>query len=188
MTDPTQCTPYEQPAPKETPTPEKYNPEELRQWAEDLKSRGYNNETIAKMIKVDEFFVAALLRGATPEVSIYIHQQFLNVLDANPGFESRNLRDYLTLFLSPGEIIWQEITIVGTEVDPECIDEDESEVTSEENGFLMKTQVPRDEHEDGGMWVELHSVASSTRVDNHDKFKRMMGKRIRVTVEILGNE
>lgn len=125
-----------------------------------------------------------------------LHRKMFAVLDEHPHvMETKRLRAYLDFFFNPGEIIYQEAVVLpderdledgweGTETAVFCA-EGKPEVVIEENGFLMHTKIPHERDEEGGMWVEIHSVESGVRQDDHDKFKRMLGQAIRVTVEIL---
>lgn len=126
-----------------------------------------------------------------------LHRKLFEVLDAHPHvMEQRKLRDYLDFFFNPGEVIYQETVVLPDENDIEdgwegsdtavlCSD-NKPEIVIEENGFLMSTKIPNERYETGGMWVEVHSVeGSGPLMDSHDKFKRMLGRSIRVTVEIL---
>jgi hypothetical protein len=131
------------------------------------------------------------------EIESELHRKMFAVLDAHPHvMERQKLRGYLDFFFNPGEVIYQEQAILANEKDIEDGWEgsdtevlcaiDTLEVVIEENGFHMKTQIPNEREETGGMWVEIHSVeGSGPLMDNHDKFKRMLGNPIRVTVEIL---
>lgn len=131
------------------------------------------------------------------EIESELHRKLFEVLDDHPHvMETRRLRDYLDFFFNPGEVIYQETVVLPDENDIEegwegsdmavlCA-VDKPEVVIKENGFLMHTKVPPNKHDEtGGMWVEVYSVESSNIFDNHDKFKRMLGRPIRVTVEIL---
>lgn len=131
------------------------------------------------------------------EIESELHRKLFEVLDAHPHvIERQRLRGYLDFFFNPGEVIYQEQAILPGEKDIEDGWEGKAtavlcatgkpEVVIEENGFLMQTKIPNEREETGGMWVEIHSVeGSGPLMDSHDKFKRMLGRPIRVTVEIL---
>ena len=130
------------------------------------------------------------------EIESELHRKLFEVLDAHPHvMETHKLRAYLDFFFNPGEVIYQETVVLPGENDFEDGWEGENtavlcgvnkpEVIIEERGFLMHVKVPHERDDTGGMWVEVHSVESSNKLDNHDKFKRMLGRLIRVTVEIL---
>lgn len=134
------------------------------------------------------------------DIESELHRKLFEVLDAHPHvMEQRRLRDYLDFFFNPGEVIYQETVVLPDEKDAEegwensdtmvfCA-ADKPEVVIEENGFLMHVKVPDEREETGGMWVQVHSVEGSGPIKNdHDKFKRMLGRPIRVTVEILDKE
>ncbi|MET0528972.1 MAG: hypothetical protein ABW003_11640 [Microvirga sp.] len=122
------------------------------------------------------------------EIESELHRKLFEVLDAHPHvMEQRKLRDYLDFFFNPGEVIYQETVVLAdaTDIGADFVEEGRTEVVVEENGFLLHAKVPHEREDTGGMWVEVHSVESSVGFDNHDKFKRMLGHPIRVTVEIL---
>jgi hypothetical protein len=141
---------------------------------------------------VDGNVLSELNKGKTAdeqlEIEMELHRKLFKVLDAHPHVvETRKLHDYLDFFFNPGEVIFQDTVHVADEKDlgSDILDEDRAEVILSENGYLMHVKVPHEQEEDGGMWVEVHSVESSTKHDNHDKFKRMLGRPVRVTVDIL---
>lgn len=121
------------------------------------------------------------------EERLSLHQKMLDILKDDPSLQARNLREYMEYFLNPGEVIYQEVVVLVDEakVGEDFVEEGRTEVVVEENGFLMHVKVPHEREDTGGMWAEVHSVESAISFDNHDKFKRMLGRPIRVTVEIL---
>lgn len=122
------------------------------------------------------------------EERLSLQQKMFDVLASETSLQARNLREYMEYFLNPGEVIYQEVGVVSDDPGATFIEPNTMEVVVEENGFLLHVKVPNDREEGGGMWVEVHSVESGDRFDNHDKFKRMLGRPIRVTVEILDKE